>query len=115
MSGPHSIWTMLFKGYYLSFPMDERGTPEINMWSKNLAKHQGLVLVQANSGSLIKCSLASSSARSPPSTLPFLPGWGVGGSGGVFQFFQFCVCIVGPSCCGAPMGLCGLLVVRVWT
>ena len=60
-------------------------------------------------------SLASSSARSPPSTLPFLPGWGVGGSGGVFQFFQFWVCIVGPSCCGAPMGLCGLWVVRVWT
>ena len=49
-------------------------------------------------------SLASSSARSPPSTLPFLPGWGVGSPLAGFLHIQFWVCIVGPYGCVAPKG-----------
>jgi hypothetical protein len=59
--------SLLFRIAFHGFSMDERGTPEINMWSRFLAKHQGLALTQANSGSLIKWSDQSpQSVRNQP-------------------------------------------------
>ena len=48
--------SLLFHIAFQSFPTDDQNTPEINLWSQSLAKPQELVLIQANSGTLVKWS-----------------------------------------------------------